>query len=251
MTLAKIVGVALALGVAGCATAASEPALTVLTYNIHHAAGVDGKLDLERIARVVESAKADVVCLQEMDRNLPRTNQEDFPAWFEKRLGMKAVFGCNYRFDGGEYGVATLTKLPIVSSENTALPNPKKVESRGCLRVMLKWEGGEVDVFNTHLGLKGPEREEQAAAVVKLMDAKRLVILAGDMNEGVDAPALKQFLALLRDALTSPDGPKDAKRIDHILVSDAFAVVEGRVLENEETRVASDHLPRVATVRER
>jgi endonuclease/exonuclease/phosphatase family metal-dependent hydrolase len=60
---------------------------------------------------------------------------------------------------------------------------------------------------------------------------------------------LTQFLSLLNDALTSPDGPKDGKRIDHILVSDAFAVVEGRVLENDETRVASDHLPRVAVLK--
>ena len=209
----------------------------------------DGKLDLERIARVVESAKADVVCLQEMDRNLSRTNREDFPAWFEKRLGIKAVFGCNYKFDDGEYGVAFFTKLPIVSSANTPLPNPKNVEPRGCLRVTVQWEGREVDVFNTHMGLKGPEREEQAAAVVKLIDPKRPIILAGDMNEGVEAPGLKQFLAVLHDALTPPEGSKDSKRIDHILVSDAFSVVDGRVMDNEETRVASDHLPRVATVR--
>ncbi len=249
MNFAGIVAMALAVGESVVAPTAPGTALTVLTYNIHHGAGMDGKLDLERIARVIESAGADVVCMQEMDRNLPRTNHEDFPAWFEKRLGMKAVFGCNYKFDGGEYGVVTLTKLPIVSSENTALPNPKKVEPRGCLRVTVTWNGGEVDVFNTHLGLKGPEREEQAAVVAKLVDAKRPVVLAGDMNEGVDAPALRQFLAVLHDALTPPDGPKDAKRIDHILASDAFAVVEGRVIENEETKVASDHLPRVATVK--
>ncbi len=249
MTLVRIAPAVLAVGCAVCAVAAPAPTLTVLTYNIHHGAGRDGKLDLERIARVIESAKADVICLQEMDRNLPRTNHEDFPAWFEKRLGMKAVFGCNYKFDGGEYGVATLTKLPIVSNENTALPNPKSVEPRGCLRVTLQWEGREVDLFNTHLGLKGPERDEQAAVVVKLIEVKRPVILAGDMNEGLEAPGLKQFLAVLHDALTAPDGPRDTRRIDHILVSDAFAVMDGRVIENEETRVASDHLPRVATVK--
>ena len=238
------------LAVAGWACMAfAEPALTVLTYNIHHAAGTDGKLDLERIARVIESARADIVCLQEMDRMLPRTNHEDFPAWFEKRLGMKAVFGCNYRFDGGEYGVATLTRLPVVSSENTALPNPKKVEPRGCLRVTVQWAGREVDVFNTHLGLKAVEREEQAAAILKLIDPKRPVILAGDMNEGVDAPGLKQFLAVLRDALTPPDGPKDAKRIDHVLVSNAFSVIQGKTIASDEAHKASDHLPRMAVIR--
>ena len=229
--------------------ASAEPALTVLTYNIHHAEGTDGKLDMERIARVIESAKADVVCLQEMDRNLPRTNREDFPAWFEKRLGMKAVFGCNYRFDGGEYGVATFTRLPILSFENTPLPNRKKAEPRGCLRVTAQWQGHEVDIFNTHMGLKGQEREEQAAAILQLIDPKRPVILAGDMNEGVDAPGLKQFLAVLRDALTPPDGPKDTKRIDHVLVSNAFSVVQGKTIASDEARKASDHLPCLAVIR--
>src|SRR5688500_8746717 len=42
--------------------------LTVMTYNIHHAEGLDGKLDVPRIAEVIAAQKADIVGLQEIDR---------------------------------------------------------------------------------------------------------------------------------------------------------------------------------------
>ena len=45
---------------------AAEPLrLRVLSYNIHHAEGVDRQLDVERIARVILSVKPDLVALME------------------------------------------------------------------------------------------------------------------------------------------------------------------------------------------
>ena len=43
--------------------------LRVMTYNIHHAEGLDGKVDLERIANVIRQSNADVIALQEVDKN--------------------------------------------------------------------------------------------------------------------------------------------------------------------------------------
>ena len=52
---------------------AAEPLqIRVLSYNIHHGAGVDGKLDLPRIAGVITAVKPDLVALQEVDRNTER-----------------------------------------------------------------------------------------------------------------------------------------------------------------------------------
>ena len=51
--------------------------LRVLTYNIHHAAGTDGKVDIERIARVIQSAKPDLVALQEVDQATKRSGGVD------------------------------------------------------------------------------------------------------------------------------------------------------------------------------
>ncbi|MGB9623936.1 MAG: endonuclease/exonuclease/phosphatase family protein [Phycisphaerae bacterium] len=65
----------------GCAS--REPAtLHVLTYNIHQGEGMDRRLDLERIAKVIREAKPDLVAFQEVDRGAERTRRVDEPAGF-------------------------------------------------------------------------------------------------------------------------------------------------------------------------
>ena len=66
----------------------------VLTYNIHHGEGIDGKFDLARIAKVIRKSRAHIVALQEVDQRTKR--------W--------ALFGKSMEFDGGEYGNALLVK---------------------------------------------------------------------------------------------------------------------------------------------
>ncbi len=218
--------------------------LCVMTYNIHHGEGRDGKLDLDRIAAVIREANPDIVCLQEMDRNLPRTNHLDFPAELSKRLGMQAVFDCNYAFDGGEYGNATLTRFDVLSHENIRLPNPNNTEPRGCLKTVLRTKAGVVQVLNAHLGLKPGERKQQAEALVQRIE-NAPTILAGDFNEGVTKPGVALLLTRFNDALAEYTG----KRIDHVFVSHAFDILSSRVISTPETAVASDHLPYVAEMR--
>ena len=44
---------------------ADEPVrVRVLSYNIHHAEGTDGKLDLERVAGIIKSVRPDLDALQ-------------------------------------------------------------------------------------------------------------------------------------------------------------------------------------------
>ncbi|MCK5863022.1 MAG: endonuclease/exonuclease/phosphatase family protein, partial [Candidatus Hydrogenedentes bacterium] len=161
--------------------AESDP-LTIITYNIHHGEGLDGKIDINRIATLIKASDPHIVCLQEVDCNLPRSNYIDMPEFFAEKLGMHVVFESNYQFAGGDYGNATLSKLPIITSRNIALPNPISAEPRGCLLVTVKWNGISIDIMNTHLGLNGQERLAQAEALVKEL-SENPVILAGDMNE--------------------------------------------------------------------
>src|SRR3954468_8814556 len=80
-----------------CAPAAAElpREIRVVTYNIHHGEGIDGKFDLKRIAHLVMAEKPDVVALQEVDQGTKRASGVDQPAEFEKLTGMKGVFGRN------------------------------------------------------------------------------------------------------------------------------------------------------------
>lgn len=239
-----------------CNCAALE--LRVMTYNIHHAEGTDGILDLDRIARVIQAADADVVCLQEVDRHLSRTKRMDMPNLLAKKLGMHFVFGSNYDFDDGHYGNLTLSRYPITSSENIPLPNPNNKEPRGCLRTDIRFpaddganKGSTVSVFNTHLGLNSEERRQQAAHILSRLPVDSNVIVAGDLNETTEATGLQLLLDRLSDADTSDlkirtspaRNPK--RRIDYILQK-GFGVQSLGLIHSDEIKVASDHLPLVA-----
>lgn len=226
-----------------------ETRVRVITYNIHHGEGTDQQVDLDRIAAIVREAHPDVVCLQEVDRNLPRTHGQDFPALLAEKLGMVVVFEPNYQFDGGDYGNATLTRLEIVSHENLRLPVPAGSEPRGCLRTTIRVNGREVDVLNTHLGLDAAERKEQVTAILNAV-RRAPTILAGDLNEEATRPALKALLGRFRDTAgsTVPPPTCGTKRIDFVLVSGAVDVLSSRVVETPQTAAASDHRPYVADV---
>ncbi len=239
-----------------CAASAHEPeTLTIVTYNIHHGRGMDDIVDLERIAAVIRDLGPHIVCLQEVDRDLPRTEHLDMPNIFAEKLGMRVVFEPNYQFAGGDYGNATLTSLPILAQRNVPLPNPINAEPRGCLIVTVAWQGMSVDVMNTHLGLNGQERLAQAEAIVHEF-GKNPVILAGDMNENATAPGMQRLLHKLKDTIeqrtddTRGTVPVDVplRRIDYILVCDAFETIDAKIIHNDATRIASDHLPYKAVV---
>jgi len=225
----------------------------VMTYNIHHAEGLEGRVDLDRIAAVIRAAHADVVCLQEVDRNLPRTNNLDFPALLAQKLDMAVVFEPNYQLDGGDYGNATLTRFEIVSHENIHLPAPPGREPRGCLRTTVRVEGQLLDVLNTHLGLGVAERKAQAAAIFDRL-GKGPTVLAGDMNEDEQGSALGILFGKLSDTQAKETGPArftwpanaPEVRIDFILVSEDVHVLSPAILVTAEMAVASDHLPYVA-----
>lgn len=229
------------------------PPLRVLTYNIHHAEGIDGVVDLERIAAVIRDVTPDVVCLQEVDRHLPRTANTDMPAQLAKLLDMNVVFGPNYHFDGGEYGNTILTRLPIVRHENFLLPGPDDAEPRGVLRVDVDVNGTAVSVFNTHWGLRPEERLEQARAVRKHVRYHEHVILAGDLNAVPDSTPLKLLRNRLHDSahVAAPNTDLNTvrnRRIDFILYSPNFKAVRARVIRSEEAKEASDHLPYLADI---
>ena len=80
-----------------------------------------GKFDLPRIAKVLMAEKPDIVALQEVDQKTRRASGVDQPAELARLTGMKVVFGRNIDFEGGGYGTAVLTRLPVRSSESVKL----------------------------------------------------------------------------------------------------------------------------------
>lgn len=224
--------------------------LRILCYNIHHGEGIDGKLDLPRIARVIQSVQPDLVSLQELDRGTQRTNRVDQPAELGRLTGMEVVFGGNIRFQGGDYGNAVLSRLPIRSHQNWLLPRFDEGEQRGVLEVEIELPGelGTMVFLATHLDHRRADRERIASAqwinqrITKGKD--RPAVLAGDLNAQPDSPTLREFEKVWTRANEQvlPTFPvvQPTRQIDYILFQPAerWQVVEVYVLEEA---VASDH----------
>lgn len=249
-----IAGVLLIVSLILNSVPAEANSVRVMSYNIRHGRGMDGEVDLERIAAVIKAEAPDVVCLQEVDRFMERTDGVDQPSELAKLLNMQAVFEPNLRRNGGEYGNATLTRLEIVDYANNPLPRPNDREPRGALRTTLRKNGVTFDVFNTHLGLDAEERKAQAAALLRLV-TDRPTIIAGDINEEADGPAARLFHPAFNDAwhwrsngapATYPAGDAPERRIDYVFASKDLNVLSFHVPWSSEARIASDHLPCLA-----
>src|SRR5947209_8634714 len=90
--------------------AAAKKTLRVMTYNIHVGVGMDKKLDVQRIAEVINQEKPDLVGLQEVDRGVKRTEGKDEIAELANLTRMDYAFAHNLDYQGGQYGVAILSR---------------------------------------------------------------------------------------------------------------------------------------------
>ena len=109
---------------------AATQRLRVMTYNIHVGVGMDKKLDLPRIAGVINAQHPDLVGLQEVDRGVARTQRIDEIAEIAKLTRMDYAFAFNLRYQGGQYGVAILSRFPIMATDHRLYQNTREAERR-------------------------------------------------------------------------------------------------------------------------
>ncbi|OVE80572.1 hypothetical protein BVY03_05995, partial [bacterium K02(2017)] len=83
--------------------------IRVLSYNIHAGYGIDKKLNLKRIAKIIKKQKADIVALQEVDKKTKRSNFKNQAQLLAKATKMNFTFGKSMPFNDGEYGNAILS----------------------------------------------------------------------------------------------------------------------------------------------
>lgn len=229
-----------------------QPRLRVMTYNIRSGRGADDRVDLGRIADVIGSYDPDVVALQEVDCGRERSGSVDQAALLAERLGMTASFAPCIEDGGARYGIATLSRLPVVTSQQVGLPhraNLPRSEPRCALLTRLSWSGDRtVDLVNTHLSVLRGERPAQVAAIGSAI-GERDLILAGDLNCTARSGAFRALTAGLRPAARrarSWPARLPIVQIDHILYRGSLAVVTAGAWTAGPARHASDHLPVVA-----
>jgi endonuclease/exonuclease/phosphatase family metal-dependent hydrolase len=222
------------------ACAAHAAPVRILTYNIRHCQGMDGKVDVERIAAVIRSVKPDIVALQEVDRNVGRSGRVDQAEELGRLTGMKAIFGRAIDLDAGQYGNAVLTRLPVRGWSNYPLPG---AEPRALLEI--EFEGFRFFATHFDVGRDESRRIESVAEINRR--AKGAAVLAGDLNAVLESGPLKALAAGWKIAgegqsLPTIPSPAPARQIDFVLLrpADGWRVMEVRVLDEP---VASDHRP--------
>jgi endonuclease/exonuclease/phosphatase family metal-dependent hydrolase len=163
--------------------------LRLLTYNIHKAIGTDRRYCPDRIVEILLASDADIICLQEVDFKVPRSHHDDLAHRLAEALRYHCSLGLNVFLKHGAYGNATLSRHPILHTENLNITWGIK-KARGCLMSRIQTPSGEVAVLNMHLGLAGFERIRQVRMILEsafLQTVQNLpVVIAGDTNDRAD-----------------------------------------------------------------
>ncbi len=239
--------------------------IKVLTFNIHHGKGIDGKLNLERIAKVIEDSKADIIGLNEVDRYFSRRSGNiDQLGWLSERLGMNQAFGETISLKSSmetgakvkQYGNALLSRFPIVFQNNHVFDvSPRKIEGRALLEVHLDIYGQPLTIFATHLSLNPFKQNKQADLIIKkIVDDHQPVILVGDLNMRTGTKTWKKLSGTVMDVCNiASKAPcytfpsfRPKIQLDYIFVSQNFNIISVQVIKQIPT--ASDHLPLHATL---
>ena len=247
--------VTVAAGILATAAPAQSTDLRIVTYNIKHGRGNDDAVNLERTAAVIRPLKPDVVGLQEVDEKATRSGGVAEAEALGKMLGLHHAFGKFMDYQGGAYGMAILSRHPIVRTESVELPRGN--EPRIALVVETRLPNGRtIAIVNVHFDWVKDDgfRFAQAETLTKYLDAlKTPYILLGDFNDVPDSRTLALFRARATEA-KKPAGQSftfsstnPEREIDYVFFApaNAFAAREVRVIDE---RIASDHRPVLAVL---
>jgi endonuclease/exonuclease/phosphatase family metal-dependent hydrolase len=243
---------------------AGDSTYTIVSFNIRAGTDLNGEPSLDRVAALLDSLAADVVLLQEVDRATRRSGGVDQLAELRRLTGMHGVFGRAIDFDGGEYGIAMLSRWPILESAvvplRAELPRGlthEAYEARILLHVLLDSPWGALPVLNTHLSHEafGTYRRQELVGLLgelhRLAGRTGMVIVGGDFNAVPGTDEVEAVTLAFTDAWElcgEGDGrtyPSDepVRRIDYVFLREA-----GCTVARVHPTTISDHRPLVVEV---
>jgi len=225
--------------------------LKVMNYNIKHAE----LSSLESIASVINAQSPDIVVLQEVDVLTNRSGRVDQAARLGQLTGMYHSFQPSLlNYDGGQYGLALLSRYPIISSQRIPLRSTAEQRILALMEVELDPEH-VISVGITHFAnTTASERQNQADDVKAALAGRPFAVLGGDLNASPSEACITSLRQLLTDAWTrggsgngyTHDARFPTKRIDYLMLGPGWiSPVQASVVGASSQ---SDHRPIVATL---
>ncbi|WP_243354574.1 endonuclease/exonuclease/phosphatase family protein [Bacillus litorisediminis] len=236
--------------------------VNVMSYNIHHGKGIDRKLDLNRIAEVINKSNADVIGLNEVDRYFSkRSMYEDQISLLAKQLQMDYVFSPSITLKSKnseiarQYGNALLSKFPILKSKSTQIHAASKFrEGRSILETAIEIDQKQLlQVLVTHISFNPSSRKKQIQYILDFVQQNPLpTVVIGDWNMIPGSKSWKKVAQKMQDVwhLSGKAGGytypsyRPRKRLDYLFITEEIKVVEAEVIDIVPD--ASDHLPVLA-----
>lgn len=248
--------------------------MRVATFNILHGRTVGDGVDPQRLQECVRQLNPDVLALQEVDVDQPRSGRVDLTAAAAEAMGavehrfVAAISGtpgatwiaATGREQPGSaaYGIALLSRFPAVSWQVVRmpriplrfpmyLPGPNKVivvdeEPRAAVIARLQTPLGLMTVANTHLSfVPGWNRRQLRRLARDLRGLPGPRLLVGDLNMTPAAVHRCSGMRPLASAVTFP-APSPSRQLDHIL-TDADDLRASAA--NADLMPISDHRPLV------
>ncbi|MBI5546705.1 MAG: endonuclease/exonuclease/phosphatase family protein [Deltaproteobacteria bacterium] len=227
--------------------------LRVATWNLQSC-----RRGLTRVAQLLRGLEVDAVALQEVDRRSTRSGGVDQAAALASAAGFAhhRFFGA-VDWDGGDYGLALLSRWPLGSVRTGLLPNEPGLEPRIHGSAVLELPGAPVFLHVTHLtNTRARLRLQQAGTIAHRLSRSDLPqVLLGDFNAFPDSAPHHLLCRLLVDAFRAAgEGPGGTYplplflptvRIDYVFVAREVSVTSARVVHTD----ASDHHALVADLR--
>lgn len=221
----------------------------IMSYNIHHARGMDDVVDTERIGKLILEINPEVVALQEVDSVSARSGNIDTMADLAAQTGMYSSYSASIPLKGGKYGIGILSKEKPLASYRISLPGA--TEARSALIVELT----KYVVVCTHLSL---DAKEQVASVDLINNAishyTKPVFLVGDLNARPESETMKGFDKDWQ-VLNNPKQHTFPSKSPNITIDyflgyktngQTYAKHQARVVDE---KIASDHRPLFVDIR--
>lgn len=228
--------------------------MRLLSWNIHKGiGGRDRRYSLQRIIDCIDHERPDLVCLQEVDRLVSRSDFDDQPRLLGQTLNLHSIFQANVPVANGTYGNLILSRWAVGSSHRISLKRGIR-KCRGAQLIHVETPKGVIHLVNTHLGLDERERHWQVESLLShhLFQSSVMIptVIAGDFNDWRNTLAERALASHGFQQVTSP--PSEFRSfpswlpvggLDKIFFRGKVVFNRARVIRTSLARIASDHLP--------